>query len=91
MIENDFTQPIQAAHMEAALLLSEAVQKATAIGFTLVTTGSTVDVFKWNGKPLDEGFFGDAIFEAEYITNLIDWLDGVAYGRTNVRNENENI
>jgi hypothetical protein len=85
MIEGDTTQPIQAAQMEAAALLAEAVEKATALGFTLCASGGTVDVYHWEGKPLVAERRADGLFEAHYLTNLIDWLDGVAFGRTNVQ------
>lgn len=91
MIEDDTTQPVQVFHMEAAMLLAEAVEKATRLGFTLLSSGTTVDVIKWTGTQLIQKTIptSDTLFEASYLTNLIDWLDGVAYGRADVGSFNK--
>lgn len=88
MKELDENMPIQRTQMESAMLLAEAVEKATKLGFTLVASGLTVDVLPWQGQPLirDMVSTGSALFESGYLTNLIDWLDGVAHGRTNINN-----
>lgn len=84
MIEEDRNQPIQATHMEASLLLAEAINKATRLGFSLYCSGGDIAVHLWAGKPIYNEIKGDSIYDAEYITNLLDWLDGVSYGRTNL-------
>ena len=89
MIEDNGMQPVQAAFMEASVLLAEAVELAERLGFTLVACGGTVDVIPWDGKPLRAHTGRDihtgGICEFEYLDNLIDWLHGVSYGRTNVK------
>ena len=70
--------------MEASHMLAEAVEIATKLGFTLCTSGGTVDVFHWDGVPLRCDNRGNALFEAQCLTNLLDWLDGVKFGRSNV-------
>jgi len=84
VIEDNINAPLQARHMEASLLLAEAVDLATELGFSICVNGGTADVFPWQGKPLIREVRGDALFEAQYLDNLIDWLEGVAFGRTNV-------
>ncbi len=86
MIENDITDPIQASHMEAVSLFADAIEKATALGFTLAVSGSSVDVIPWMGRPVVREVIatGETVFEAYYLTNLVDFLEGVAYGRVNV-------
>lgn len=84
MIEFDGKKPMQAAHMEAAMLLCEAIEKAQSLGFTLCVSGLSIDVYPWCGKPIISERRSDGFFEAQYLTNLIDWLDGVSFGRTNV-------
>ncbi|HEY4714534.1 MAG TPA: hypothetical protein VIH30_09900 [Aquirhabdus sp.] len=85
-MEADENQKLQAIQMESAMLLVEAVERETCLGFTLSASGGTVDVLPWHGKPLisEMRATSGTLFEAQYLTNLIDWLDGVAYGRLHV-------
>jgi hypothetical protein len=86
MKEIDENKQLQAYQMESATLLAEAVERATSLGFTISTSGCTVDVLPWQGKPLigEMRSTSETIFEAQYLTNLIDWLDGVSHGRTHI-------
>ncbi len=72
MIEENENQKLQQYHMEAALLLAEASLIATRLGFTLYCSGGDISVGPYDKAPLKNEIIGDAIFTADYITNLID-------------------
>ena len=89
MKEMDENRQLQRTQMESAILLAEAVEKATDLDFTIVINGGTADVLPWLGKPLVIGMMAtsDTLFEADYLTNLIDWLDGFACAKTEYKKE----
>jgi len=89
MKEMDENRQLQRIQMESAILLAEAVEKATALDFTLFINGGTVDVSPWRGKPLVTGMMAtsDTLFEADCLTNLIDWLDGFSCAKTEYKKE----
>jgi len=96
MIE-EFNEKWQAAQLEAGTLLVEAVEKATKLGYTICVYDQFA-VHEWTGKPLvgellhtGNHELNQPLFEDDNITNVIDWLDGVAYGRTHVKNNHEQI
>ena len=70
--------------MKAAMLMVEAVSKANELGLVLDCNGTCVSVHLLTNSttiPLVNEGLANSLFESESIQSIIDWLEGMLYGR----------
>lgn len=81
---DDLIQTKQGIEQDTLIIMCDAIEIATRLGFTLCISGN-ITVSQWAGRPITDSLKlgNDSLFEADYILHVLFWLEGVAYGRVN--------
>jgi len=57
---------------------------AKSLGFSLIASGTSLDIVPWNGESLSNGMraTSDVLFEGTSVSDVRTWLTGAEYAKS---------